>query len=219
MRSKYTPKCENLLHQKFNRLTAIGYAGKNRSDKNTWLWRCGCGKLHIASAADVKSQRTKSCGCLKLQHLLRRNTSNRTHGAARNGLQTPEYRIWGGMHTRCFNPNDAHYADYGGRGITVCDRWKDSFENFLADMGPRPTPKHTIERTNNDGNYELNNCVWATFYTQSRNKRSNHMVTYNGETLCVTDWAPRLGLTVACLFMRLRKWTIEDAFTRPLRPY
>ena len=127
-----------------------------------------------------------------------------------------EYIIWGLMRQRCRNPKATGYHRYGGRGIKVCERW-DSFENFWADMGPRPSPRHTIERSDNDGNYEPGNCRWATYADQSRNKRNNRNLTLNGETLCLNDWANKTGLTSRAIGRRLSLgWSIESALTAAL---
>jgi hypothetical protein len=134
-----------------------------------------------------------------------------THGRT----LTPEYKVWRGVIQRCTNPKCPSWARYGGRGITVCERWRE-FENFLEDMGERPSGAHMIERTNNDGDYEPSNCEWATRPKQYRNRHDNRMLTHNGETLCLTDWATRGKLSVQALHYRLRKgWSMEDALTTP----
>jgi hypothetical protein len=119
------------------------------------------------------------------------------------------------MKQRCQNPNNPSYHNYGGRGIKVCERWF-SFENFISDMGMRPTNDHTLERINNDGNYEPSNCKWATRTEQARNFRSNRMLEFNGEKKCISAWAKELGLTHDSISRRLRRgWSIEEALTKP----
>jgi len=133
--------------------------------------------------------------------------------------RTPEYIIWCGMKTRCYNPNATNYEFYGGRGITICDRWKDSFVNFLADMGKKPFPEASIDRyPDPDGPYSPDNCRWASKKEQSQNSRKSRMLTYKGETLCLLDWAKRLGITHSTLRVRLDQWTIEKALTEPATP-
>ena len=108
----------------------------------------------------------------------------------------PEYNAWVGIKRRCLNVNDASYHNYGGRGIKVCNRWKDSFKNFWDDMGKRPSKKHSIDRINNDGNYEPNNCRWATDLQQMRNKRGLRLITIDNQTKCLTEWAEHLNLDI-----------------------
>ncbi len=116
--------------------------------------------------------------------------------------RAPEAWLWGGMRQRCSNPKHHKFPIYGGRGIAVCERWN-SFASFIADMGPRPTSKHQIDRIDNDGNYEPGNCRWATAAEQGRNRRSTRFYTHDGVTLCVTDWASRAGIHWRTLFDRL----------------
>ncbi len=136
------------------------------------------------------------------------------HGMSRS----PEHRTWCKMIERCYNPNHEHYAYYGGRGITICDRWRHSFLNFYSDMGPRPSSKHSIERINNAGGYEPNNCKWATNLEQSNNKRNTFTVTYLSETKGISEWCRLLGLSYAATKKRiLRGWSPDRAFNQPKR--
>lgn len=135
---------------------------------------------------------------------------NPKHGHGAKGRESPTYQSWLGMVQRCTNPNSGKWARYGGRGITVCERWL-TFANFLADMGERPNGLF-IERKNNDGNYEPGNCRWATRVEQARNTRLNHMLTHNGETLCLAGWAERAGIKQNTLKMRIRRgWSVARA--------
>jgi hypothetical protein len=128
-----------------------------------------------------------------------------------------EYRVWARIIQRCTDSNDHRFHHYGGRGITVCDRWRHSFPAFYADMGPRPTPTHTIERINNNGHYEPANCVWLPRSAQSRNKRDNRPLTFRGRTQLLTDWANELGINKTTLFLRLKRgWSVERTLTAPL---
>jgi hypothetical protein len=138
-----------------------------------------------------------------------------THRMTKSG----EYKSWQGMKTRCMSPTDPGYPNYGGRGISVCEEWRDSFEQFLSDMGPKPTPQHTLDRINNAGNYEPGNCRWASPRTQGRNRRSNHLLTHNGQTKPLVEWAEAAGITQRSLWMRLLKgWPVERAVTMPKQP-
>lgn len=131
----------------------------------------------------------------------------------------PNYGTWTAMRNRCTRPELEGYKNYGGRGITVCDRWMNDFWAFVSDMGTRPSSKHTIERVDNSKGYSPDNCKWATRREQSLNQRKNVFITFNGETLCVTDWARRLGVADATLAYRLRNWPLSRALTvRPAIP-
>ena len=205
------PKFQDLTGQVFERLTVLTYAG-NDGTKNCWSCKCSCGNTKTVRANNLKSGRSKSCGCLSREVSKKLNT---THGQTGTKL----YYVWMCMLQRCFNPKNKKYPRYGGRGITVCDRWKNSFENFLEDMGERPSTDHSIEREDNDGNYCPENCVWATLKEQSRNKSVTHLLTYDGRTKCLTDWAKEMGLLQVTLHNRIRryKWSIEKALTTPVR--
>lgn len=138
----------------------------------------------------------------------------KSHGQSR----TPEYQVWQNMLQRCFNPNSPIFADYGGRGITVCDRWLDSFENFIGDMGPRPFPGAEIDRENNDGNYEPGNCRWVGRVANCDNKRSARRITHGGRTMSVTAWARELSIPRSSLDRRVRAgWSDTDAITKPFK--
>lgn len=173
-----------------------------------------------------------SCSCgliadVRLHLLLRHKADRcqkcamRTHGARYNGVLTPEYIAWANMLDRCRNPNNPKYADYGGRGIAVCARWR-TFDAFLEDMGQRPSATHSLDRyPDNNGDYEPANCRWAPLNLQNANRRprrSGMMIEFNGKQLTVSGWAREIGIPKPTLFARLKKgWSIEDALTTP--PY
>ena len=139
-----------------------------------------------------------------------------THGMSR----TPEYQAWKNMKKRCFNPNTKQYSDWGGRGITVCDRWKNSFENFLADMKLKPTPKHSIDRIDNDGDYCPENCKWATNAEQQNNQRTNRLITIGCVTLTIAQWAKEMGFARNLISCRLKAgWSEFAAVMTPVRQY
>jgi hypothetical protein len=161
--SKAKTKPYDITGRTFGRLTVLR-RGENIGDQSGWVCLCTCGKTcHVWRSALVVG-RTRSCGCLNAELASARR---KTHGQSK-GVR--EYRIWSGMKARCKNPSAARWKRYGGRGITVCERWQNSFEAFLADMGPCPSPKHSIDRINNDGNYEVGNVRWATPSEQMKNR-------------------------------------------------
>lgn len=164
------PRFDDISGRRFGRLVAVEYAGRDRSRQPYFRLRCDCGNMTVAYAGSVKRGATQSCGCL---HSEATSKALRTHGHASVDHKTGEYRAWVQMKTRCFNPNYSERHLYGGRGITVCDRWCDSFEAFLADMGEKPSPTHSLDRfPNPNGNYEPGNCRWATPTQQANNRRT-----------------------------------------------
>jgi hypothetical protein len=146
-------------------------------------------------------------------------TQSRTHGDTIGGA-SPEYRAWRGAKTRCYNVLDKAFPEWGGRGITMCDRWRDSFEHFLADVGRRPSAKHSLDRfPDNNGNYEPGNTRWTTQKEQMRNTRTTSMLTYHGETMPLREWAERTNIPFTTLFHRVHraKWSAERALTEPIQ--
>lgn len=142
-----------------------------------------------------------------------------THGDAPRGGRAPEHRIWDAMIGRCTRRSDSRWEDYGGRGIKVCEAWRKSYSAFLSDMGRRPSPKHTLDRIEANGNYEPGNCRWATQAVQQRNRRNNHNIEWNGQTKTAAEWERDLGLTRGLLYDRVKAkgWTVERAMSTPPR--
>lgn len=182
-----------------------------------WPCVCDCGIQKEIEHYSVISENS-SCGCLHHQRI---SNARILHGHARKGKESSEYVCWMSMRWRCYNSNNKSFKDYGARGITVCDRWRNSFEAFLEDMGPRPSPKHSIERNNNDAYYAPGNCTWAKRKVQNRNKRTNRILTFKGRSMCVSAWAEEVGIGAQNLWQRIFKhgWSVEDALTRPERRF
>lgn len=161
---------------------------------------------------ELVAGRTRSCGCARENAHVASASANKTHGMS----SRPEYAVWLEMKRRCTKPTHPRYPDYGGRGIQVCDRWLDSFQNFWDDMGPRP-PWMSIERRNNDGDYTPENCVWATRKEQNRNRRSNRKVTFRGRDMLLVEAAEMAGLPYRRIVERLSEgWTECRALTTPI---
>ena len=155
----------DLTEKTFERLTVIGRAENDSRGGSRWKCECNCGEIIIVHGSSLRKKLTKSCGCIRREVTIERN---KTHGMR----YSSEYNIWTMMVKRCNNSNYHQFENYGGRGIAVCESWKE-FENFYEDMGPRPSDLHSINRIDNDGNYEPSNCNWATATDQARNKRNN----------------------------------------------
>lgn len=199
-------KFKDLTGLRFGRLFVVSV--HSRPFRTTWDCLCDCGNRTVVLGGNLRSGYTQSCGCL------RRDVGrevNLKHGAT----HTPEYRIWTHMIGRCTNPNDSRYPDYGGRGITVCDRWRHSFENFIADIGKRPTKHHSIERKNNDLGYEPGNCKWATRREQMRNTRRAMRLTILGETKSLSDWCDHYNQSYRLAKKRIQYlgWDVIEALT------
>ncbi len=192
----------------FGRWEVIQGKGNNRRGLKTWLCRCECGTEKTVTSQSLKSGGSKSCGCLQREAVKKRNT---THGCTAGGRQTRAYRAWAAMIGRCCSEGNKYFKGYGGRGIRVCDRWRNSFVNFREDMGDPPAGL-TLERINVNGNYEPGNCKWATRQEQNANRRSTKLITHNGKTQCIAHWERELGFRRATINQRLRAgWSIEEA--------
>ncbi len=187
----------------YGKLTVLGFDGV-RNHSKFWNCVCVCGKFCTIRTSALNNGSTKSCGCLQreiagrsIRNAVRRNT---THGKS----NTPAYQIWTNMMRRCYRSGTKGYADYGGRGIGVCERWKD-FANFLEDLGQPPERGMQLERINNYADYSPKNCCWATRMQQCRNKRNNINITYQGRTQCLKDWANELRISYKLAWKKIRK--------------
>lgn len=210
------PPRRNLTGMKFGRLTVVRYAGKAWS--HYWECVCECGNTTLVAGSNLlrKARPSGSCGCVRIERAKVVNIARLTSHGMRF---TRTYRCWAGMKTRATNPNATRANRYSGRGIGIAERWK-TFENFLSDMGECPSVNHSIDRwPNNDGNYEPGNCRWATRIEQVRNTSANVMLTFHGETCCLTEMAERHGLNPVVLQARITQlgWDVETAITKPTR--
>jgi hypothetical protein len=195
----------DLTGHRYGRLLVIG--PKSIVNKHAmWMCRCDCGTEKPVALSALRQGLTVSCGCHRDEVTVARST---THGLTK----VPEYRVWTLMRQRCENPKFPAYRDYGGRGISVCERWQE-FENFYADMGSRPTPDHEIDRIDNDGPYAPVNCRWTTRTEQCNNKRNNRRLTHDGRTMTAAEWSRELGISQNLIANRLHKgWSVERALT------
>lgn len=195
--------------QKYFRLTVLKF-DRTEHYMPYWYCLCDCGVIKSINGSSMVRGEIKSCGCLNNEMRIKTNT---THGASGDS----EYSIYCHMKTRCGNKNNTHYHRYGGRGIIVCKRWIDSYSNFIADMGKRPSPLHTLDRIDNNGNYEPSNCRWATKIEQSNNTTTNVRLSFNGESLTLAEWSRKLGINYSTLNFRLRNGCSVERILSPQR--
>jgi hypothetical protein len=192
---------------RFGRLTVLGFAGQANGGNSLWFCRCDCGNLTRVQGNSLSNNTTRSCGCLNIE-------SATTHGHTKKYKMSREYITWNAMLSRVRNENNPNFYNYGGRGISVCERWL-KFENFFADMGNKPKGT-SIDRINNDGNYEPSNCRWATNAVQANNKRSNRYLTHIGKTQTIAQWEQEFNLNTSTISHRISNgWQIEQILTTP----
>jgi hypothetical protein len=170
-------KAIDITGRRFGRLIAMESVGSTIDGRRLWLCRCDCGIEKSIRGKTLRRGETRSCGCLHQEAVHNRMT---THGATINHKWRPEYRTWVNVKTRCLNPKFKDFHLYGGRGITICDKWRDNFAAFFADMGPKPAPEYSIDRIDPDGHYQPDNCRWATWAQQRRNQREHRALASPG---------------------------------------
>jgi len=197
---------------RFGRLTIIKRTGLDETSKYykpMVLCLCDCGKEIIKNLYDITSGHTKSCGCL------RDEGRKPIHGMTKS----PEWNTWCHIKQRCYDKNAKDFKRYGGRGIKMCDKWLNSFEAFFSDMGHRPFPNYTIERINNNGNYEPKNCAWIHHDKQALNRRNNTIIYYNGQYLTIGEWNTKMGFPHGLISQRLNKlgWSVNKSLSTPHR--
>lgn len=195
---------EDLTGRRFGRLKVLGRAPNKTKGNTQWFCKCDCGVVKITQGGALKNGRVLSCGCLHKET------------ATKHGMEaTPTYNAWAAMKSRCSNPKNKFYRDYGGRGITYCREWE-RFEQFFSDMGKKPAGM-SLERIDNNAGYGPQNCKWATPKQQRRNTRANKFIEFRGSSKTATEWAEDLQMPVETIRSRLNLgWTIEDALTKPI---
>ena len=203
------PPVIDLTGQTFGRWKVKQRDWAARPDERArWICRCECGEKRSVDGGNLRTGLSRSCGCL---HSEQSAEAHRTHGMS----GTKVYQAWQGMHTRCGNPREPGFKHYGGRGIKICKRWR-KFENFYADMGIPPSKKHSLDRIDNDGNYEPRNCRWATELQQKSNRRNTRRLTFKGETKTITEWSRKTGLSWEVIYGRVRLgWSVHKALSTP----
>lgn len=216
------PKYEDLSGRKFNRLKVLRLhhkkqlyrKGKPNGHMYYYLCQCECGNFSVVSAANLKNNAVKSCGCLQREEAQKTTNKHKIHGKKNSRI----YRIWSSMKSRCSHPSVNGYERYGGRGIKVCDEWKDDFLSFYEwSQKNGYSDKLTIDRINVNGDYSPSNCRWISWKEQSRNTRTNHNISYQGKTRCLKEWSEILGINYGTLKNRIRHgWSIQRAFEEPV---
>ena len=198
---------EDLTGQRFNRLLVIERTDGSSKKHTYWKCRCDCGKETVVASQKLKNGRTKSCGCYSKDRATKHGKQN-----------TRIYKIWRCMKSRCSNPRFTAYERYGGRGIKVCEEWRNSFEAFYEwAMAHGYSNELTIDRIDNDGDYRPENCRWITMKEQSNNTSANHIIEYNGETHTISEWSDILHISKKTLANRIdRGWEVDRAFTEPV---
>lgn len=210
-------KAVDIVGERFGRLVVLAKSASRRVANGTIgrsLCKCDCGVTKIIDNHNLRGGRSTSCGCGTLEASRR---ACRTHGHTSHHKTSRVYRTWQGIKDRCTNKAKRSYARYGGRGIVVCDRWSESFESFLADMGMPPSESHSIDRIDNDSNYEPGNCRWATSKEQMNNFSRNRWLTIDGEKSTIAQWSERSGIKPLVILKRIQRgWSHEDAVYTPL---
>lgn len=207
---------EDLTGRVFDRLTVIGFHSITKARMSRWICKCRCGNIKHVLRQSLLTKHVRSCGCYKREvDQAKAALLNKTHGMSK----TPEYDAYIRMIKRCYNEKSKDYNDYGGRGISVCLAWLESFENFLNDVGRRPDKKYLLDRIDVNGNYEPSNCRWATTKQSANNTRKTLYITFKGETKCLSDWADLYNINRKVLYNRIYylNWSFEKAITEPVK--
>lgn len=198
----------DITGHRYGNLVALKITTKDKFGHLIWTCKCDCGNIKSASADNLRRGLIVSCGCFRTKCL----EDRATHGQDRVNNRTTEYGTWASMKARCYNLKNKKYKDYGGRGIVVCDRWLNSFGNFFEDMGKKPTLYHTLDRIENDGNYEPLNCRWATDHQQSRNRRSNCWIEHDNKRMVTIDCAMYFRVSYNQLRLQLKTKSFSQIY-------
>lgn len=210
----------DLLGRRFERLIVVAYEGTRKRDAKhsdtIWVCKCDCGNEATVTGSLLTMRTTRSCGCLKIECSIRQGHANAKHQMS----GTREHQAWVALKARCLNPSNAGWVNYGGRGISVCQEWLNSFEAFYRDMGPRPGPGYSIDRRDNERGYEPSNCFWATSKEQTRNRRSNRWLEIDGFRRTLSEWCELYNVRLPMVRQRILKgMNPKDALTKPsIRP-
>jgi hypothetical protein len=211
----------DLTGKTFGRLSVLSRTDNEPSGGVRWLCKCDCGNIKKVKGQNLRERRIISCGCWKAE-LQAKLVAQRSidHGHARRGTHTKAYDAWVNMKQRCSNPRVDNYPQYGGRGICVCARWLNSFAHFLADMGDPPSPIHSLDRRNNDGNYEPGNCRWAIVEVQANNKAASRIIEFNSRSLSLQQWSRATGIAKNTIKNRIDRlgWSVSEALSAPPSP-
>lgn len=210
-------KCDTapLVGRRFGSLVVLRERKDGDCDEHHVIVRCDCGAEKQIQRSNLLNGRALSCGC-KTAGLI--SAGKKIHGQSTKGGRSNAFIVWTAMLQRCYNKNRPEYHRYGGRGITVCKRWRESVVNFIADMGKRPTENHSLDRINNDGNYEPGNCRWATMLQQCNNTHRTRRFALNGREYTLREWAAQTGMNPKLIDARIRMgWSVNRAFTTPVK--
>lgn len=211
-----------MIGKKFHRLLVVADAQKRGDGKKWFVCKCDCGNTKEVAGTCLRTGNTKSCGCYNNELRSKNGRQNATHGETRGEKRSTEYKLWHTMIQRCEYPKHRSYKNYGAKGISVCERWRSSFENFLQDIGRKPSPKYTIERKDSAGNYGPGNCRWATYSEQARNRSTNKVIKIDGASKCISEWLEisKSGVSKELCHWRMKNgWGAKKAIFTPPGKY
>lgn len=206
----------NMVGDRFERLTVVEFIGREHNSSK-WRCLCDCGVEVFAQRSALVAGTTKSCGCFRADRMSRLTYKHGEAGGEKRRKRSPEYKAWDSIKQRCFNPNAKEWKWYGGRGISLAPEWATDFSAFLAYIGPRPSPKHSVDRIDGAKNYEPGNIRWADWVEQANNRSNNRMVEFNGQMMTMKQAALAAGMPYKSVKGRVQKgWDVLSALTVPL---